>query len=503
MITPPLPRHESARLQDLAHYEVLDTGTEEAFDRLTRLAARTLRAPVSVINFVDQTRQWGKSCFGMLDSTAPRDHSFCAWTILTEDVLVVEDTLEDPRFSGNPMVTSVSNVRFYAGAPLTTPEGHHIGSICVVDTRPRQAEAEDLVALQDLATLVMQELETRLHTLRLERTMTLQGQTMKALQQDLKSVQTLEAVNALLDSAGSPEEVTHAAAALIGQAIHADWTGLLTFEGESLAIRAAHHQQGTSQALLDFAGRLPSYASGVSRQLRDITAPHYIEDYARQAHAIPEGVAAGLSAAAWLPLGSYLGTTFMLVAVRAERGPRDPWRLADKTLLDAAGRSVRTALERRVLQEVGLKQARMDALTGIPNRRAFDEDFARLQEEGSAQTLVSLDLDGFKRVNDSEGHLRGDEVLSIFAQVLSLELGSRGHAYRTGGDEFTLLVPGHDVSTVISSAVDMAVLAARAVTGVGLGASVGQVEIPVHGLDGPAVLRLADERMYNAKSCRQ
>ncbi|OLV17900.1 GAF domain-containing protein [Deinococcus marmoris] len=104
MTSAPLPSGEYARLLELSRYEILDTPAEAAFDRITRLAARVMDTPVAVINFVDQSRQWGKSACGLGDTTAPRQDSLCAWTILQTGPMVIENAWADPRFAHNPMV---------------------------------------------------------------------------------------------------------------------------------------------------------------------------------------------------------------------------------------------------------------------------------------------------------------------------------------------------------------------------------------------------------------
>ena len=225
MLHTPLPPNEPARLLDLARYEILDSLPEEAFDRLTRLAARTLRAPAAIINFVDQDRQWGKSCFGTGDSTAPREASFCAWTILSDDVLVVEDTWQDRRFQNNSQVINDPFIRGYAGAPLITSNGYRIGSICVISSQPQVLDAADCLVLKDLASLVVDALELRVWALELQREVKTQTSQLQTLKQGIEHAQTLEAINGLLGQDLTPEHITYTVAHLIGTAIHADWTG--------------------------------------------------------------------------------------------------------------------------------------------------------------------------------------------------------------------------------------------------------------------------------------
>lgn len=502
MAAPPLPDHEYARLLELARYDILDTAPEPAFDRLTRLAARALQVPLAAINFVDQDRQWGKSCFGIGDATAPREHSFCAWTILGEEVLVVPDVTCDPRFQGNPMVTGEPLIRMYAGAPLVTPRGYRVGTLCVADRVPRVLGPEDLATLQDLAALVVDELELRLRNRELEAQVDRQRRELDDLEQLVAHARVLEAVGELLDMPLTPQEATLAAAALIGEAIHADWTGLLALRGDDLQVRVAHHRPDLSAALLRVVERLPDLPGGLTRALGEVGKATYLEDYAGHPGALPEAVEAGVQAAAWVPLGSLDGTAFLLVAVRVRgEGSRNAWRNGDRALLDAAGRSIRAALERQAALQASGRAARQDPLTGVGNRRAFEEALESRMGAGEPFTLALIDLDSFKGINDTEGHAQGDQVLRVFAATLQGELGAAGQVYRYGGDEFVLLLRDLTQDEVLEH-VDIAVLAARQVTTQAVGASVGVV-VSTEGESGAALLHLADERMYVAKRRRR
>jgi diguanylate cyclase (GGDEF)-like protein len=157
----PKPSNETARLEKLASYGILDTGPEEAFDRITRLAARMFRAPTALISLIDENREWIKSRYGFDLEEVPRSEAFCAHTILRDDVMVVADASKDPRFSGSRLVRGKPHVRFYAGAPLIAPDGFNIGSLCVIDMRPREMSSDDCEALRDMACVVVQAFEWR------------------------------------------------------------------------------------------------------------------------------------------------------------------------------------------------------------------------------------------------------------------------------------------------------------------------------------------------------
>jgi PAS domain S-box-containing protein len=161
MTPAPLHPEEEKRLAALRRLGILDTDPEPAFDRVTRISQRLFEAPISLVSLVDRDRQWFKSRRGLSVSETPRDASFCAHAILGDGVMVVPDAAQDPRFADNPLVVDDPDIRFYAGAPLRNHDGLPIGTLCVIDTQPRDWSPEDSAALADLATIVEHELTHR------------------------------------------------------------------------------------------------------------------------------------------------------------------------------------------------------------------------------------------------------------------------------------------------------------------------------------------------------
>lgn len=160
MIATP-PPDESLRLEALRDLDILDTPPEQEFDRITKLLARSLHVPITLVSLVDENRQWFKSKVGLDVQETHRDHAFCAHAILQESPLIVPDAQLDPRFSANILVTGAPNIRFYAGAPIRSSSGHKLGTLCAIDSKPHQISQEDIETLCDLADLVSNEIWLR------------------------------------------------------------------------------------------------------------------------------------------------------------------------------------------------------------------------------------------------------------------------------------------------------------------------------------------------------
>jgi diguanylate cyclase (GGDEF)-like protein len=155
---PATPANEVERLHVLRALAILDTQAEERFDRLTRIATRMFNVPISLVTLVDSNRQWFKSRMGLEVEETSRDISFCGHAILGNEAFVVNDASKDPRFFDNPLVTGVPHIRFYAGQPIRTTHGFKIGTLCLIDSQPREFPARDIEDLTDLARMVENEL---------------------------------------------------------------------------------------------------------------------------------------------------------------------------------------------------------------------------------------------------------------------------------------------------------------------------------------------------------
>ncbi|NKB17500.1 MAG: PAS domain S-box protein [Pseudanabaena sp. CRU_2_10] len=169
MIPAPKPADESARLASLQQCKILDTTPERGFDDITRLAAYICQTPIALVSLIDRDRQWFKSKVGLEATETPRNLAFCAHAILQSDVFIVPDAHQDERFADNPLVTGDPYVRFYAGVPLISSEGHAFGTLCAIDRVPRELTPEQISALKSLAHQVVHLIELRRNLADLDR----------------------------------------------------------------------------------------------------------------------------------------------------------------------------------------------------------------------------------------------------------------------------------------------------------------------------------------------
>lgn len=226
MIKPDKPVDELLRLETLRSLKLLDTDPEERFDRVTRLARRLFSCEIALVSLVDTERQWFKSRQGLDATETGRDISFCGHAILDDDVLVVNDAHIDERFIDNPLVTSDPRIRFYAGCPVSAPNGQNIGTLCVIDSQRRDFDDEDVKLLRELARTVEEELA-------------------------VASVVSCDPVTGLSNYAGFVEIATHlfALCATTGLAVT-----LLRFKLPNLAlIREALGDDGAARAVTEMA----------------------------------------------------------------------------------------------------------------------------------------------------------------------------------------------------------------------------------------------------------
>lgn len=219
-VTAPKPVNETERLTALGRYEILDTALEQNFDDLTKLASYICNTPIALISLIDDQRQWFKSRVGLDVTETPREQAFCAHAILQPDqVMVVPNAEQDERFANNPLVQQVPYIRFYAGAPLVTAEGYALGTLCVIDSTPRDLTPEQQAALQALSHQVMAQLELRRNLIQLNQT-NLELTRLNQSKNDFLNMAAHDLKNPLSAIKGYAEEILDDGTAMTGEELH-------------------------------------------------------------------------------------------------------------------------------------------------------------------------------------------------------------------------------------------------------------------------------------------
>jgi GAF domain-containing protein len=183
------PSNELKRRESLASYAILDTDPEPSFDDLTHLASFICKTPIALITLVDEHRQWFKSKVGLSSEETSRDIAFCSHAILQTEMFVVPDALQDARFRDNPLVGGEPHIRFYAGIPLINDDGFALGTLCVIDKRPRSLSDAETSALKALSRLVLGQMELRRNLIALKNALNSRSNEEHERQRELAKVQ--------------------------------------------------------------------------------------------------------------------------------------------------------------------------------------------------------------------------------------------------------------------------------------------------------------------------
>lgn len=448
----PLPVDELARLATLKKYDILDTEPDIALDAVVQLAAYICQTPIAAISLVDENRQWFKAITGLNAKETPRDVAFCAHAILGNETMVVPDATKDERFCDNPLVTSAPDIRFYAGVPLATPTGEHLGTLCVIDQVAREISPAQLDAINVLAKNVMAHLDLRL-----------------SHKQAREHINDLQISATIFDAASEAMVVTDADNLIIS--INPAFTKLTGYN--------LHEVVGKNPKILS-SGRQDKEFYINMWQTLSITGHWDGELWNKRKN--------GEEYIEWLSINVIFntdGTKRFHVAI-----------FSDIT-------------EKRKAEELIWNQANYDHLTQLPNRRLFRD---RLEQEiklahrlRQSAALLFIDLDHFKEVNDSLGHDAGDVLLVSAASRISQCVREADTVARMGGDEFTVILSQVNDATHVSKVAENIIYQLSqpfVINGVTLNisASIGIALCPKDSDSAEILLKQADKAMYAAKA---
>ncbi|MGY2052058.1 diguanylate cyclase domain-containing protein [Methylobacterium sp. JK268] len=442
---------ETERLALLRDLKIVGSAPEPHFDAVCRTAAALFGVPVALVSLVEADRLWFKARCGLPAEETPRALSFCAHTIQSDELFVVEDAAADARFADSPLVTGTPPMRFYAGAPLVLRPGLRLGTLCVIDAQPRAFTAQDRARLADLAAMVTAHL--RLH--HAEQTL----RTSEAQFRLLAECATDMIV--LADADATRRYVSPAARALLGYAPE-ELVG-------TRAVEDVHPEDAEAYRLLMGRMMRGELERGVRQQRLRRKDGRYV--WVEATFGVTRDTA-----------GAPTGTVAALRDISERK--------------EAESRIAHLALH--------------DPLTGLPNRLHFRDrllqELALVQRYGGAFALLCLDLDRFKEVNDRLGHAAGDALLCAVAERIRRTVRTEDTAARIGGDEFVVL------QTRTAQVENARALAQRLIATLqapfdlgehgpaSVGASIGIALAPRDGDDAGALYRLADQALYAAKA---
>lgn len=439
---------ESARLVTIADYDLELSRPEAEFDHLVELASLLFNVPISLISIVESEHQFFKARVGLDVCSTSREVSFCRFALDQTEPLIVEDASLDPRFRENPLVLGPPFIRFYAGARLLTESAYALGTLCIIDDKPREFSANQALMLKKLARLVMDRFELR----RSER-------KLRASQQRF-------------------ERMTQSAASAL---VCADSQGRITFFN-----RAAEKMFGASEA-----DSLGQPFIDLFPGMQQAIIQNEIERQRRQAD--PDSIG-------------------RLLEMKAQRqsGENFPIKIGLSTWSDTDGPNC-GAFIIDITQRIAAQQrlqnlAHIDQLTGLPSRERFFQLADQALRMAGHAALLLLDLDGFKDINDTLGHSAGDRLLQNVARRVTRAIGSeRGILGRLGGDEFVLFAPmanGASDATAIATTIIDQFKDDFSIDGDAchLNTSIGIAQSPGDGETIEALLASADMALYRAKA---
>lgn len=446
-----LGKNEVARLAALTEYNILDTKPDAALDEMVQLAAYICATPIAAISLIDENRQWFRAAKGLSLQQTSRDLAFCAHTILQDEMLLVPDALLDERFFDNPLVTSAPNMRFYAGVPLITDNGEHLGALAVIDNSPRELSIEQLNALHILAKSIMEHLNLRL-----------------AHQRAQQQIEGLQLAAAIFEASSEAMIVTDA-------------------DNLMITVNPAF-LRSSGYTLEEVIGRDP-------KLLR--SERHSAEFYTHMWQALNSK-------------GHWDGELWSKPKTGEEYAQQMSINIiyntdGSKRLHVATSRDI---TEKKRADELIWKQANYDLLTQLPNRRLFHDRLVHgikaAQRAEQSLSLLFIDLDNFKQVNDSYGHAVGDELLLQAAARLKQCVREADTVARMGGDEFTVILSQIKDAAYIANIAEniiqkLAQLFIHDGIDLSISASIGIAVYPKDSTDAEQLLKHADSAMYAAK----
>ncbi|WDD97456.1 EAL domain-containing protein [Thalassomonas actiniarum] len=506
-------KNETQRLLALQALNILDTPPEERFDRITRIAMQVFDVPFAMVSLVDAKRLWFKSSPGFYLTETSRAQSLCGYTILTDEVLVVEDTLLDSRSANKPWVTEEPHLRFYAGIAIKDSQGFNIGTLSILDHQPRTLTPGQISILTELAKVA----ESEVNAADLSQVTAKLIQSRKQLHQAVSQLRHNEQLNRLrnqvLELIARSEPLTEILTAIV-TGVELEYPDmmcsilLMDDTGTKLTLKAApsmpdfYNQAVDGLIIGENVGSCGTSAyTGKRVVVEDIASHPLWTSYTELAARAQLG-------SCWSepiidPEGKVLGTFAIYHKEKSAPSARD------FHLIEQSAALASISIERAQANKLIWQQANFDGLTGLTNRNLMREllktALKNSRRNQQKLALICLDLDHFKAVNDSLGHNIGDELLIECAKRLLNCTRESDTVARLGGDEFLILIPElknealiEDIAGKILSSLSQPFQLQQEL--VYVSASLGIAIFPDDAADLDDLLKNADQAMYGAKS---
>lgn len=401
-LTYPLADNEAERLAALAALGILDTPPKAEFENLIELARELLDAPIALVSHLDAERQWFSAACGLSAKQTSREDAFCNYPVAANKTFLINDAMKDPRFANNPLVTGAPHVRFYVGVPLCLTPGVVIATLCVIDTRPRRISASKLKALDKLAQVAERLLAEHASGFKLQAAVAQLAASRLLVENQARS---LELQNRILTNAS--------ALAKMGAWEYDVATDEYNWSDGMYAIHEVDPSFRPTRESIS-ALYAPDQRAQIAARIRSAQERGVGDDF--EAPIITPG-----GKAKWLRMTSHVET--------ADGVPVRRFGLKQDITED---REARLKIE---------WLASRDSLTGLINRSQIELVAGQFAKHGRPYSLILIDLDGFKDINDTYGHPAGDACLKSIAQTLESVLKDQ-RLGRVGGDEFAILVEG-------------------------------------------------------------
>ncbi|MEW6983911.1 EAL domain-containing protein [Colwelliaceae bacterium 6471] len=509
----PVPDNEIERLATLRSLDILDTPPDERFDRITRIAAAVFDVDCAFVSLVDADRQWFKSSTLPSIKETPRADSICNHAILGYAPYIVEDTLLEPSLHNIELVSSEPHVRFYAGIPLTVKGQYNVGTLCILDTKPRKFSKKDIKVLTDLATIVL----SAINATELRKTTAQLYESEKILLQVAQQLKENERINSIrnetLERIVNSQPLTNILESII-KSVELEYPKmkcsilLLDKSGQ-------YFEQAIGPSLPDFynqaiKGLEINYGVGSCGTAAFIGERVVIEDIAAHPFwaAFTDLTNKASLAACWsepiINSKSQVLGTFGIYHHEVCKPSASDYKLIEQSAHLAS-----IAIEREQTNDIIKRQANYDSLTKLPNRSMMREHLNmaihNAHRHQQKLAVIFIDLDHFKDVNDTLGHDIGDALLIETAKRLKLAIRENDIVARLGGDEFVIILVDIDDVYGVELVAEQLIkklskpyqLMQKVVHS---SASLGITIFPDDASDIDSLLKNADQAMYGAKA---